>query len=262
MVSFVSWKCVRRFRPAAGSGVARSRRGASAPRCLVGLIAARRRAGRRPRPATAKAGIDRQCRRQAPGVGQHAGDEGPGRQAEQVLEQRQHRRAGGAHAGVDDVDDDRRHRADGAGRQEAAEQRSARTGLRRRAASRARRRRSAQHQRSRRRTAAPARASLRRGWRAPARSTTPPQITLPAAPASTTSAAFTAACAGAMPCTRFRKLGSHDHSAETTISCAAPPMHTHSMVRERASDSSDVLRRLAERLAAWRPAPASSCTVP
>ena len=38
-----------------------------------------------------------------------------------------------------------------------------------------------------------------------------------------------------MPCTRFRKLGSHDHIAETTISCAEPPMQTQSIVRERAS---------------------------
>ena len=78
-------------------------------------------------------------------------------------------------------------------------------------------------------------ASLRAGLRLPARSTTAPQITLPNAPASTTSAALTAACGGAMPWTRLRKLGSHDHRAETTISCAAPPMQTHSMVGARTS---------------------------
>ena len=67
------------------------------------------------------------------------------------------------------------------------------------------------------------------------RSINVPHTTDPAAPASTTSAALRPACAGTTPCTRLRKLGSHDHSADTTISCAAPPRHTHSIVRVRAS---------------------------
>src|SRR5206468_69481 len=75
--------------------------------------------------------------------------------------------------------------------------------------------------------------SLARERRAPARSTTAPQTTLPMAPHSTTSAALTAAWSAAMPCTRLRKLGNHDHTADTTMSCAAPPMHTHSIVRDR-----------------------------
>ena len=77
--------------------------------------------------------------------------------------------------------------------------------------------------------------SLRRGCRVPTRSTRAPQITDPAAPHNTTIAALRPACAGTTPCTRFRKLGSHDQRADTTTSCAAPPTHTHSMVRERAS---------------------------
>ena len=91
---------------------------------------------------------------------------GPGGQAEQVLEQRQHRRAGGAHAGVDDVDHDRRHRADGAGHQEAAErdQRELRLRDARAEARRAEGRHSTQQRR--RCTAAPSSAACARTARA------------------------------------------------------------------------------------------------
>ena len=75
--------------------------------------------------------------------------------------------------------------------------------------------------------------SLLRARLEPVRSTMLPHTTLPTAPHSTTSAALTAAWSGAMPWYRLRKLGSHDHTAETTISCAAPPRQTHSIVGER-----------------------------
>src|SRR5215471_5744897 len=55
-----------------------------------------------------------------------------------------------------------------------------------------------------------------RRW--PTRSTTAPQTTLPTAPQSTTNAARTPASPGATPWTRLRKLGSQDHTDETTIS--------------------------------------------
>ena len=78
--------------------------------------------------------------------------------------------------------------------------------------------------------------SLKRGRRDPARSTMLPQNTLPTAPSSTTMAARTAACSGGRPWKRLRKLGNHDHTADTTTSCAAPPRQTHSIVRDLASD--------------------------
>ena len=181
---------------------------------------------------------------------------GPGGQAEQVLEQRQHRRAGGAHAGVDDVDHDRRHRADGAGHQEAAErdQRELRvwptSAMPSRGAPKARH----QHQQrgdaqQRHRRAACGAAGARRRGRPPRpRPRCRRRRTAPPAPPCT------AAWSGAMPCTRLRKLGSHDQTADTTISCAAPPMQTHSMVRERDQRPTMCRGRLAERARVARPA--------
>ena len=58
--------------------------------------------------SSANAGVTVRASGSPQASGSMPADERPGRQAEQVLEQRQHRRAGGAHAGVDDVDDDRR----------------------------------------------------------------------------------------------------------------------------------------------------------
>jgi hypothetical protein len=48
-------------------------------------------------------------------------------------------------------------------------------------------------------------------------------------------AARTAACSGEAV-KRLRKLGSQDHTADTTTSCAAPPRQTQSMVRDLAID--------------------------
>ena len=171
----------------ASAGVAGGRGGVggSAARCLVGFVAARGEQEGAARRAAPKAGITVSA-----GVRPQASDStpamnGPGGQAEQVLEQRQHRRAGGAHAGVDDVDHDRRHRADGAGGEEAAEQRSARTGLSAPSAmpSRVGAEGEAEQQPSRRGTAAPSRRACGAGCALPARSTTAPQTTLPSAPA-------------------------------------------------------------------------------
>ena len=134
----------------------------------VGFVAARWHARRRSAASRAEDRHGGERRLEAPCVRQHAGDEGSGGQAEQVLEQRQHRAAGGADAGVDHVDHDGRDRADGAGHQEAAERDESELALRRRVRSRsAARRRPTPARTSARCTAAPVSREL--GTRAGAR---------------------------------------------------------------------------------------------
>ena len=161
---------------------------------------------------------------------------------------------------------DRRHRADGAGGDQKPPSRISanwRVGGERDAEALGAEG-EAEHQHRDACTAAPSRRACgpgcaRRRGRPPR-----PRPSLPAAPASTTSAAFSRRLVGAMPCTRLRKLGSQTTSPETTISCAAPadadPQHG-----ARAGQHLDDVRCAASpsdwRVASARPASRSTVRV-
>ena len=210
-----------------------------------------RRAGRPAPPRRPKAGIAASAVSRPNDVRQQAGDERAGGQAEQVLEQRQHRRAGGAHAGVDR----RRSRSPTPGRR-CRSSRSRRATISANcawadnASPRCARRRRGQQRQRRPGTAAPspqlARAAGARRRGRPRRPRRRCRRRRPAPPARPSRRPAPARC-------RARGSGSSaatTRRAETTISCAAPPRQTHSMVRERASART-----------MWRAALASACAV-